>query len=419
MKKIKNILLYLLLITATLQACKEDKMEVLYEDTTAPGPVKNPTAESIPGGAIISYSLPGNDNLLYVKAEYERNGKMVVSKSSLYKNTVLVEGLGDMRTREVKLYAVSRSEVASTPVSIQITPLTPPVIDVLNSLVIKESFGGMHVDFLNSASTPETPSNIVIGVLRWNESIKQWEDVDAYYTGLAAGGFSVRGLPAEKRKFGFFVKDVWQNKSDTTELELTPVYEEELIGKTFRDMRSGSPIYPIPQIAPLPASGQPIRHPTNLSSWAFTALWDGIIGNNGFHTDERRDLPIWIPIDMLVKTKLSRYKIWQRQNPDGGYMYSHGNPHEWEIWGTNDPANVDSWERLDHRIMVKPSGLPLAQYTNDDIAIAQAGHEYEFPLDAPAVRYIAFKHIDNWAAIEGATGFLHISEMKIWGQKQP
>lgn len=418
MKSLK-IFLLLLFLTAIVQSCKEDKSLVLHEDSTVPGAVKDPVVQSIPGGAIVSYTLPKTENLLYVKAEYERNGQIVVSKSSFYKNTILIEGLGDTREREVKLYAVTRSEVASEPITVKITPLTPPVIEVLTSLVIKESFGGMHVDFINVAATPETPSNIIIGVLRWNETLKEWEDIDAYYTGLAEGAFSVRGLPSEKKKFGFFVKDVWNNKSDTTELELTPVYEEEIVGKDFRDMRSGSPSYPIPQIAPLPASGQPIKHPGNLSSWAFGALWDGVIGNNGFHTTERMDLPIWIPMDMKVKVKLSRYKLWQRQNPDGGYMYSHGNPHEWEIWGTNDPANVDSWERLDHRVMVKPSGLPLGQYTNDDIAIAEAGHEYEFALDAPAVRYIAFKHIDNWAAIEGATGFLHISEMKIWGQKQP
>ncbi|MGK6353352.1 DUF5000 domain-containing lipoprotein [Parapedobacter sp. DT-150] len=417
MKIILKIFTAALLVVSVIQSCKEETNEILHDDSAAPGPISDPVAEAIPGGAIIRYGLPADENLLYVKAVYERGGKEVVSKSSLYNDQVLVEGLGDTQEREVTLYAVSRSEVESTPVMIRITPLTPTIEDVLESLDIVESFGGMRVTFENKASTPETPSNIVIGVVRWNDELKEWEDIDAHYTGLAQGDFSVRGLDAVKGTFGFYVKDVWDNQSDTISTELTPIYEEELIGTTFRDMRSGSPQYPIPQIPPLPASGEPIKHPGNLGSWPWARLWDGELGNTGFHTTERMDVPIWIPIDMRVKVKLSRYRIWQR-NSNGGYLYSHGNPHEWEIWGTNTPEDVDSWERLDHRVMEKPSGLPLGQLSNDDLAIAEAGHEYEFSIDAPPVRYIAWKHIDSWASIEGATGFLHMAEMKIWGQIQ-
>ncbi|WP_316814005.1 DUF4959 domain-containing protein [Pedobacter heparinus] len=413
MKHFKITVLLFTMLSAVLSSCKEETITPLYGTKGAPKPITNATVQNIAGGAVISYTLPDDANLLYVKAEYERQGKMVVSKSSFYKKTILVEGLGDTNPREVKLYAVGNGEESSTPIQVTINPLAPPIYDVMESLNIRESFGGMNVKFDNVESTGERPYNIVIGVVVWDEKLNEWKDVDAYYTGLAEGSFSVRGLEAKQQKFGFFVKDIWDNKTDTLEKQLTPIYEEEL--KAPDDARKK---FPIPQNRPLPIDGSLILEPGNLSSWPFSALFDGVIGNNGFHSNERNPLPAWFPMDLKKVTRLSRYKIWQRQNPDGGYLYSHGNPHEWEIWGTNTPSDPNSWVMLDHRIMVKPSGQPIGLLSNDDVEVARLGHEYEFPLDAPPVRYIAWKQIDNWASIQGALGFLHLSEMKLWGQIQ-
>ncbi|ACU02934.1 MULTISPECIES: DUF5000 domain-containing lipoprotein [Pedobacter] len=414
MKQFKTILTLFMLVSVVMSSCKEETLKPLYGEKGAPKPVTNASVENIAGGAIISYTLPDDANLLYVKAEYERQGKMVVSKSSFYKKSVLIEGLGDTNPREVKLYAVGTGEEASAPIKVTINPLAPPIFGVMQSLAIRESFGGMNVKFLNPASTGERPYNIVIGVVVWDDKLSEWKDVDAYYTGLASGGFSVRGLEAKPRKFGFFVKDTWDNRTDTLQKEMTPIYEEQL--KAAVDVRKK---FPIPQIRPLPVDGSLLAEPGNLSSWPFTNLFDNQIGNNGFHSNEKNPLPAWFPMDLGKVTRLSRYKIWQRMHDDNStYFYSHGNPHEWEIWGTNTPADQNSWVMLDHQIMVKPSGLPVGQVSNDDVEIARAGHEYEFPLDAPAVRYIAWKHIDNWASIQGTLGFLHMSELRIWGQIQ-
>lgn len=411
MKKIKIILLFFL--SASLWSCKEEMATPIYGGSGAPKPITNVAVENVPGGAVISYTLPNDDNLLYVKAVYERQGQMVTSKSSFYKKEVFVEGLGDTKAREVKLYAVSRAEEASEPVTVTINPLAPPIYDVLGSLEIKESFGGMNVKFLNTQSTGERPYNIVIGVVVWDAQLNEWQDVDAYYTGLAGGTFSVRGLEAVERKFGFFTKDTWNNVTDTLEMVLTPIYEEELGAPSYARNK-----FPVPQKPPLTQDGSDIGQPGNLGSWPFERLFDGAIGNNGFHSTEKQPLPAWFAMDFGQKVRLSRYKVWQRMHDNNEtYFYSHGNPHEWEIWGTNDPNNVDSWELLDHEIMVKPSGLPIGQVSNDDVETARNGHEYELPLETKAYRYIAWKHIDNWASIGGSLGFLHMSELKFWGQK--
>jgi hypothetical protein len=412
--KNSKLILSLFLIVLMASCYKQEFHNPLYGDEGAPGPISNAVVKNIPGGAIIEYTLPDNENLLYVKAKYERQGKIVESKSSFYKKSILVEGLGDTLQREVKLYTVSRSEELSEPVSVIINPLAPAIQKVLSSLQIKESFGGMNINFQNPESTGEKPYNIVIGIVGWDSTLNEWQDVDAYYTGLSGGNFSVRGLAAVKRKFGFFVKDTWDNITDTIVQELTPIYEEQIDGSKITYAKGK---FPVPQIPPLPIGGGPVLEPGNLSSWPFDHLFDGEIGNNGFHSNEKNPIPAWFAMDLGKTIRLSRYKLWQR-NSNGGYLYSHGNPHEWEIWGTNTPNDVNSWVLLDHEIMVKPSGLPIGQVSNDDVAVAELGHEYEFPLTTPAVRYIGWKLIDNWASIQGATGFMHISELRFWGQIQ-
>ncbi|MBO9153563.1 DUF5000 domain-containing lipoprotein [Chitinophaga sp. GCM10012297] len=403
----KKISAYLLLIAA-LAACKEEGASPLSKNGNAPQPISSPSFTPLPGAAKITYTLPDDQNLAYVRAEFEVNGEKRETKASFYKREVIVEGFGDVSERTVKLYSVSYAEQSSAPVEIKIKPLPPAIDTVFKSLAVRESFGGINTSYKNTFG-----GNIVIGVLVWNEHDNAWDHYDNYYTAADSGNFSVRGLPAVQAKFGLFVRDRWENHTDTMEVTLTPIYEEELDKKKITDGRKKN--WAIPQLFPLPQSGKPIVEPGNLSSWPFGNMFDGNTTGNGFHTSENKDQPIWIPIDLGVTARLSRYKLWQRP---GGYAFSHGNPHQWEIWGTNTPKDVNSWVLLDARTMVKPSGLPLGEVTNEDNLVVTNGQEYEFPVNTPAVRYIAWKHIDSWASVQGMLGFFHVVEMTFWGQVQ-
>jgi hypothetical protein len=342
-----------------------------------------------------------------VKAEYEINGVVREAKSSYFNNEILIEGYGDTNVHTVKLYSVSRSEKASAAVTVQIQPLTPSLIKVRESLTPVTSFGGFNMKFRNTDE-----ANVVIIALLWNENQKEWRQVDALYTSLDSGVFKVRGLAAEPQQFGTVVRDRWGNLSDTLRFDLTPIYEIQLDRAKFVDIRKK---FPIPQVEPLPASGKPMAEAVDYNStYKMSNLYDGNTSSM-FHTKQNYDQPLWIPIDLGVQAKLSRYKIWQRT---GSFVFNHGNPHEWELWGTNTPADVNSWVKLDHQVMIKPSGLPLSLNSNEDIDLAAAGQEYEFPEGLPAVRYIAWKNIDCWGAIGGQTGFFHLFELSIWGQNQ-
>lgn len=413
-------------------ACTRELNGPLSDDGTVPGPVTNAQVENLPGSALISYTLPSSSNLLYVKAEYTVKGVKREAKASMYVNKILVEGFADTQETEVTLYAVSRAEVPSEPVKVKVKPLAPSIIGVRSSLVVDSTFGGIRVDFANPDG-----ANIAIGVVV-KDSVGDWQQVDFHYTSQKAGNFAVRGFPPVEREWGVFVRDRWMNHTDTLKQKWTPIYEIELDKSKFKDARSSqNSTTQVPQFAPLPGSGNPMKTAQDYSSsWVITKLWDksgmGTTGTNGFHTKEKFDQPIWLPIQLdqsnsSVKFVLSRYKLWQRAD---GFAFNHGNPHSWEIWGTNDltkfnnnnPANRDpnqGWVLLDKRTMVKPSGIQeVGVNSAEDLQVAEEGQEYEFPAGIPPVRYIAWKNIDSWGSIGNYTGHMHLMEISFWGQKK-
>ena len=123
-------------------------------------------------------------------------------------------------------------------------------------------------------------------------------------------------------------------------------------------------------------------------------------------------MPIPWTMDLGQEAKLSRVIVWQR---NGRYLYNHGNPRKFELWGSNDPnldGSWDSWTKLGTFEGTKPSGLPLGEVSNEDLVYAESGEEFAIPLEAPSVRYIRFLTIETWSGSD----FFHIGELKYFGK---
>ena len=66
--------------------------------------------EQVSGGAILSYVLPDDRDLLYVQAEYTLDtGEKMIVKSSMYGTQIKIDGFAKAEPRKVTLYAVDRS----------------------------------------------------------------------------------------------------------------------------------------------------------------------------------------------------------------------------------------------------------------------------------------------------------------------
>src|SRR5690625_2362880 len=104
MNRLSCVLLVVFLI---LGACDSDD-ENLFVDLNkdAPEVVSVLEVVNIPGGAIINYEIPDDENLLGVKASYTRNNELVEVKASKYVDTIRVEGFGDTASQEIELRSI-------------------------------------------------------------------------------------------------------------------------------------------------------------------------------------------------------------------------------------------------------------------------------------------------------------------------
>ncbi|MDF2188826.1 DUF5000 domain-containing lipoprotein [Paraflavitalea sp. CAU 1676] len=378
----------LLLLAA---ACKKSAHQSLYGEGVVPAAVTSTAVKNLPGAAEITYSLPHDNSILYVKAEYERQpGNKQEMKASYYANKLTVDGFGDTLEHAVKLYVVNRSEQVSEPVTVKVKPLTAPVTLVYRSLAVGEDFGGLRISFGN-----ESKADVAIYVLTPDDKGLM---AQAYvqYTTLEAGTFTLRGYDSAARKFSFYVRDRYGNVSDTMTKTYKPLYEKALDKKLFKKVQ-------------LPTDigddwGLPME---NLWNGSYLGFWDM------FHT-QTKPFPMWFTFDMGIKVKLSRLTMWQRQSPVNDWAYNANNPKKFEIWGSNTPdtdGGWSNWTKLVEHTVVKPSGLPLGQLSADDIAAVAKGEEMTVGLDKEPVRYLRIKVIETFTM--SAT---NIAELSIWGQ---
>jgi hypothetical protein len=375
--------LVLCLITIMIYGCKrEDRKD--YVDSAAPAPsqVSNIKVEPNAGGAILTYSIPKDPNLSYVFRE---------AKSSYYKDTLALVGYGDTLRHEVKIYSVGKNEKHSEPVIINVSPLTPPIKTIFKDLELTASFGGVKVSFIN-----ELDANMAIVLMVDSTGLGTWAPVNTFYTKAPFGAFSARGFESEPKKFAVFLRDRWNNKTDTIIKELTPLYEELLPKSLFKVLRLPTDTY------------------TPAESYVLENVFDGRIYWDGlFASSNASTLPQWFTLDLGQQVILSRFKAHQL-NSD--HFYRGSALKSFELYGSNDPdpdGGWNNWTLLGKFHSFKPSGLPLGQTNQDDYNYAAFnGEDFDFENVVPPVRYIRLKSLESYSS----AGQITIAELTFWGQ---
>lgn len=387
----KNSIFMLIVLGFIAFACNKEPVGQQPIDNVPPGPISDVKVENIPGGAILIYSLPQDEDLIYVKAVYSlKDGVQSEVKSSMYTDTLKIAGFGDTQEHQVSLIAVDRSRNESVPVTTTITPLEPPVTTIGATMSLVEDFGGVHAYWDN-------PDRAEVSVVILKEdNNKEYVPIQTIYNTMANGEGAQRGMDTIPANFGVYVQDRWENRSETKYFTLTPYYETKFDRLKFKEID-------------LPGD-QP-----SAWGWVMTNIWDGIVGDQGFHTANGSGVwPQSITIDLGVTGKISRLIEWQRQ---GTWIYTHGNVAKFELWGQvtlDATGSWANWTKLMDCVSIKPSGLPLGQVTAEDAAWAAAGEEFiGSPLN-PAVRYVRIKVTESWSNGD----FFHISELAFYGDNR-
>ena len=382
---------------AMLFGCEDavEFREPAGNDNTPPGVVTNVEVENLPGKAKITYTLPNSKNLLYVKAEYQlASGETAVAKSSYYLDSIVVEGFADTDPHEVLLYSVSRNEVASEPVSVTVNPLEAPMNQVFNTISITNAFGGYNLEAKNPAR-----DDIAIMVMRRNDFNEfEVDNFRSVFTRTDSIVSKIRGLDTLEQEMAVFVRDNWGNTSDTLFTTIKPIYEAKLDPSLFRG-------FVLPGDAPQVTNGARLEY-----------MWNGLLGwpNTSFtHQINGGDVPHMVTFDTGVLAKISR--VWIRPYPEGDRWYYLSTMKRFEIYGSEQPsldgALDDSWVLLGSYEVVKPSGLPYGEDSAEDQATAAAGFSWEVDLNAPKVRYIRIRCLENFA---GGTA-QSINEIEVYG----
>ncbi len=364
-------------------------------DSSVPGTVSNVKVENLDGKAKVIYKLPADQNLLYVLGEYTLpSGVTAQAKASLYKDTLLLEGFADTLEHEVKLYSVSRNEVRSEPITVKVKPKEAAFWKVFKTIVVENAFGGYNLKAKN-------PSRDDISIMVMKKNVFNEFEVDNFksvFTRTDSIVSKIRGLDTIDYQFGIYVKDKWGNKSDTIYTSVKPIFEEQLPSANFRG-------FSLPGDAPQVTNGARLEY-----------AWDGRFGwpwTSFTHQINGGPDPHMITFDTGVMAKISR--IWIRPYPEGSKWYYLTTMRRFEIYGSVNPslsgALDNSWTLLGKYEVKKPSNLPYGTDNAEDQATASAGFSWDVDNNAPEVRYIRIRCLENFA---GGTA-QSINEIKVYG----
>ncbi len=165
-----------------------------------PGQVVN-----TPGGAVIYFSPPSDEDLLYVRASFEDENEI--------SREVIVSAVID------SLSIVGFAQEGTYPV------------DVLNSMVSAQDFGGINIAYENptraevslNMSTLDEAGNLVFR--------------ESFYTSQASSSYSFRGYDPVPTVFVIYVEDKWGNQTTTRSFEATPL-EDIFMDKAYWSIES-------------------------------------------------------------------------------------------------------------------------------------------------------------------------------------
>lgn len=401
----------------TFNSCKNDDIE-----PWGAGPLEEYTVTPINGGAIITYRIPDDPDILYVMAEYERNGETFTEKASVYSNSLRIEGFHNVGEVQARLYKVNKEEQKSDPLEIKFTPGESLISIAKNSLALKTTFGGILASWENPECT-----ELGVRLMTEDSTTSKLETDDMYFSSIPNESHSFRGYEPKKTRFGISFEDKWGNVSDTIEYTATP-YVETLVPKPFADYRSYIPY----------------DNATNLSTYyTFSRLWDNIIPTsssyNGWLTRNGSSGRSFT-IDIQRVVKLSRIVTHAYRSQPYGQVNITG----YELWGAksidydklSDPpywldeesvragaiAGVDPTTELPSKTF-KDDWEFLGEFYFPDYrsdatatsAFAASGAEFELNLEAEPVRYLRFIIRQVSMAEPSPNNYFSMGEITLYG----
>ncbi len=438
------------------------------DDETDLTPPTNLSYEPTMGGAIIKFTAPDNNDLLYIKAAYTNSlGKDVYRTTSIYDNKIEIDGLAD----ETKTYPVSVSAIdkwgGETSASvINVQPGRSFINVIKDNLEINPICGGLAVtwenpvgaDMLSDDVESRANAKIVYVVIDYTdaEGVKRTRYLSSKQKNAKA---NIRNMFAGDYVVSYRVEDSSGNKtaqSSPANVNV-PAEQESLKFIEREDAVNGLVKEFIWTLVPKLTTLQPAWEYTNES------IFDGIIDSNTTFTENYcgtdcdnssvtygASIPwdtdqVDIVIDMHQVVSISRLKAWQRaytydSQPYSGasgqtsgisddyFYYQPQNLKRFKLFGSMT-LDEDGWFLIkDCDISSNSTAGTLPIYwtnpsyfdktnvympTNESYQYAIDGHEWELEAMTDSVRYIRVRMVENWDLSK--RNLAGMSELNLYG----
>ena len=393
--KTKNIFIILFISLALFNGCNDDE----NQDSLAPGSLIVENITPTNGGGIITYQLPSDTDILFVRAEYTNSlGVDVYRVSSLHNNSIEIDGLNQNTPVNVNLYVIDENENISQPVQVEFVPLPSFIYLVQESISITPDLGGVKLQWENIA---EKTVYVHLHIVNGND-----EDIRIISSNTLTESVFVRGLESVEMTFLTKVEDFDGNITDLEEkATLTPLFEEMIDKSTWTLMSQLS---------------------VNGNAWEgeTTAFWDDIIDTADTNSDNSyfiiwRDQnggtlnwPLDIVVDLNKNIRVHRFKVWQRafwyNGPTGiPYYFQEENMRSFDLYASN---NTIEWTLLGQFDIGDPSD-ENGNIPQDFIDDAANGHDFDLEVVSEPFRYFKFSITSNY----GSDTYVHGSEITLWG----
>ena len=390
----------LLVLVLIATGCEKEE----NEDTQPPGEVSSVSIQPTNGGAVISYIPPADEDLHYVRASYTNAlGKEVFRVSSLYENTIEVDGFSDTLSHDVLLQSVDRSNNHSPGISVEVSPLITHIELVKENIELEPALGGVMVSWNNPAR-----KQVFVYLFIENEG---FSDQRILSSSREQESIMVRGLDSIAYDFSVQVEDFNGNKTDIVYKEnLTPLFEQK-IDKS-----------PWTLVASLSVDG-------NAWEGVTENFWDDVIdthqsdADNSYFIINRDDnggtlnYPLDIVIDLNKQAVVNRFVVWQRAywyssaESQGisaePYYYQNENMRSFELWSSND---MEEWKLLGSFDIGDPKDED-GNIPPDKITEALDGHEFNLDDITDPFRYLRFSITSSYGSETNVYG----SEITLYG----
>lgn len=393
-KQINKIVFFAIFVFITIIACSEDD----NIDRTAPGIVSNVSVTPTNGGGIINYSLPSDDDILYVKAIYTNSqGEEVFKVASKHNTSIEVNGLNQSTPVNVKLYVIDLNENVSNTVEVAFTPLESFIFLVQESVNITPDLGGVKITWENIASKTVF---VYVHILDDGE-----ETIRILSSNNPQESIFIRGLAAKELTFFTKVEDFDGNITELVEKgKYTPLFEEKIDKSTWTLIANQS------------INGDAFEGRT-------VNFWDDVVdtvetdADNSYFIITRDNnggslnFPLDIVIDLNKNVKIQRFKVWQRAFWFNGggvtYHYQEENIKTFDLYSSNDGQTWDLLGQFDIGDPRDAAGnIPTAAFQE-----AIEGHEFSLPNTSEQFRYLKFSITSNYGSTQITVG----SEITLYG----